>query len=363
MIFQSYYKVNSEEYDPPIQIGRKTRPIVIFNKKEKFCFGIYPRYVRPYSGVEKSIEILCIANIEANPPNEIVSIYNPPDKPFDIERFMGKSLKTKSTRPKSAPPNVETNYPESYWKFVSFIKNKLDDLSSNFYNMIEWRLGLKGGKHYLASHLYALRWSDSEKLENVSENFEGNWRQIPYGTTTVGLDFSDNSFCITPDQTNDIKDLFIESHTEPLGHNLFREAWQLMKINQRSSIVIGIAAAETAFKECVVDLLPETAWLIKNIQSPPLVKMIRNYIESLPTRSSFNGKTLRPPNSMINILNKAVNIRNDLVHGRKNKFDDLELEQILFCIRDFLYLLDYYRGNTWALEHIQSGTLEEMGIH
>jgi hypothetical protein len=71
-----------------------------------------------------------------------------------------------------------------------------------------------------------------------------------------------------------LQELITSNIIAPLGHELFSEAWAQRMVNRRSSLVIGIAAAESGFKEFVGKLLPQANWLIQNIQSPPLVKML-----------------------------------------------------------------------------------------
>jgi hypothetical protein len=45
-----------------------------------------------------------------------------------------------------------------------------------------------------------------------------------------------------------LQDLITNRVNEPLGQELFCEAWEIRKTNPRSSLVIGIAAVETGFK-------------------------------------------------------------------------------------------------------------------
>lgn len=52
---------------------------------------------------------------------------------------------------------------------------------------------------------------------------------------------------------------------EPLGHLLFREAWNQRITNPTSALVIGMSAAEVAIKQFVSILVPDAEWLVLGI--------------------------------------------------------------------------------------------------
>jgi hypothetical protein len=127
----------------------------------------------------------------------------------------------------------------------------------------------------------------------------------------------------TGDELQSVQELTTMGSYEPLGHELFHEAWELRNDNPRSSLVIGLAAAETGFKQFSSNLIPEASWLIQNVPSPPLVKMLQNFLPQIPTKNKIYGKTLSPPQDFLDILTKGNNLRNDIVHGKK-----IELKKI-----------------------------------
>jgi len=63
---------------------------------------------------------------------------------------------------------------------------------------------------------------------------------------------------------------------------------------------------------------------------------------------------------MMEILNKGVTIRNEIVHGKKANVRVETVEEILNVIRDLLYLLDLYGGHSWAWHHINATYLQSM---
>src|SRR5205085_9911444 len=113
-----------------------------------------------------------------------------------------------------------------------------------------------------------------------------------------------------------LTDLLKAEVQAPLGHVLFREAWRLREGNLRSALVMGVAAAETAVKAFIINAAPATSWLIETLQSPPLEKLIRDYLPTLPSKAV--GFQTVPPikKEMRSALKTAVEERNKVVHGR-----------------------------------------------
>jgi hypothetical protein len=115
---------------------------------------------------------------------------------------------------------------------------------------------------------------------------------------------------------------------------------------------MGIAAAETGFKTALCDLNPTVTWIVKNLPSPPLDRMLRDYMAQLPARNQINGEVRRPPQKIISTIKKGIELRNNLVHGREDTVTTEDVRKILEAVRDLLYMLDYYRGHDWALERL-----------
>jgi hypothetical protein len=139
---------------------------------------------------------------------------------------------------------------------------------------------------------------------------------------------------------------------EPLGHELLREALDLQHSNPRAALVIGIAALEVGLKECVADLAPDTAWLVQETPTPPVVKMLVEYVPTLPARWRISGRVASPPEAALKTVRDAVHARNRLIHRGVFQTSISDLNDTLTTVRDVLYLLDVYRGRPWALNCI-----------
>ena len=194
-------------------------------------------------------------------------------------------------------------------------------------------------------------------ISDLQYSFDGDLWKLISGQVSLSYVWS-----ITPKSSEEAESnkLLSESYSQPLGHELLSEAWSLQDYSFRSALVIGIAAAETGFKEFVNRLTPDAGWLIANIPSPPLVKMITQYLPTFQTKLLLDGKVLPPPKSIIDILITGVNLRNEVSHGKASSMTKDTLTNILRAVRDLLYLLDYYSGHAWALSMIRVAIVNEM---
>ena len=115
--------------------------------------------------------------------------------------------------------------------------------------------------------------------------------------------------------------------------------------NSRSSLVIGVAAAEVGLKQLIAALVPHAKSLVENIPSPPLDTMIRKVLPDLPIKADIEPAR-RAPRHLRTAIIAAVEDRNRIVHlGAMPRCD---LREALLAIREFLYLLDMYSGHAWA---------------
>ncbi len=92
-----------------------------------------------------------------------------------------------------------------------------------------------------------------------------------------------------------------------------------------------MAATETGFRRLVSDLVPDAQYLIGELQTPPIVQLLRNYLPELPLRS--NPRLAVIPRSVLRKLQAAVQLRNAIVHKGTQTPDQQAVEQGLFVDR------------------------------
>jgi hypothetical protein len=146
---------------------------------------------------------------------------------------------------------------------------------------------------------------------------------------------------------------------EPLGHELLRDAAVNRKENLRSSLVMAVVAAEVGFKQFTSRVFPDTDWILEQLPSPPLTKMLE--IFPWPKLSvRINGKVPSIPPSILNELKKAVKLRNTVVHTGVVNVKAETVDLILTSVRDLLYFLDALRGQNWATTYMSPDALRHF---
>src|SRR5688572_22234927 len=179
----------------------------------------------------------------------------------------------------------------SLTQLINEALDNLHEFTDNTLNNLRW---LQGGNEPFRPIRYALgyHWSlDGLDWKHIPEQFE-------FGAF-VGFPIEKSAHA---NQIDIVKDLVVNGINEPLGHELLCEAWYQKNESPRSALVIGIAAAETGLKEFVSNLMPDTNWLLANVPSPPLIKMLQDFLPLVPAKNTIKGKVLCPPSSIIEVL-------------------------------------------------------------
>jgi len=237
---------------------------------------------------------------------------------------------------------------------LSIKKESVDEVHDEMYRfiartlrLIRWRTNLSGGHDPIRLFL-GFAWS----LDSV------DWKEV---LDTVHLELSvDLVRLVRPDIRSSIEQLILEDQEEPFAHELLREAYSYRRESARSAIVFAVAAAEVGFKRFVAKMAPDTSWLIENIPSPPLVLMLKELLPNLRVVYRIQGTEPAVPASMLDGLKKAVLLRNQIVHGRAESIKNSTLNATLLLVRDFLYLLDFYAGTSWAADNVTPETIQAL---
>ncbi len=234
--------------------------------------------------------------------------------------------------------------PQPLQVFVEQITKELPDYTDNLLRVLRWR-GNASGPHQPLQKAGSLEWS----LDTAE------WHYLPAIPKSTPMEYTE-MLKVTDDVRSDVELYVKEDVREPLGHELFYEAMNLRQDSPRSALILSIAAAEVGLKQCISTLVPNTDWLMNNLPSPPIVKMLRDYLPTLPAKNTIQGRVLPPPQRILDEMTKGVLLRNQIVHS---KIDSLKYEtqrDILWAVRDLLWLFDYYSGFQWAWKYIRQDT-------
>jgi hypothetical protein len=214
--------------------------------------------------------------------------------------------------------------------------------------ILRWRRGLTGHPNPIAGVKRPLQWSDDGK----------KWQMVP-GAITLQVNLGIPHKQMSDGIRSSVIKLAGAAEREPLGHELFQEAWKQRKELPRSSLMIGITAAEVGFKIFVASLIPAAEWLALHAPTPPLIQMLTDYMPSLPVKQHIQGTFPFVPKGILEALKKGVKLRNEIAHAGGNVKGDT-LKEILQAVRDLLYLLDFYAGHAWALDVISYETRQAI---
>jgi hypothetical protein len=218
---------------------------------------------------------------------------------------------------------------------------RLRDFLESFLRVSRWRIGIYGDHRLISGNEGQLCWSD----DNMS------WRPVPtYLTMSTSVEVVSKAF--SQQSFDAITSLVETGAEEPTGHELLREAWNLQHASPRSALIMALSAVEVGTKELVAELVPQAEWLCFEVPFPPVVKLLEEYLPTLPVRRRLDGKVF-VPDVAIRTLRKAVTERNRVAHrGTAIGIRGL-VEDTLRTVQSVLCLLDYYAGHEWALENIR----------
>jgi hypothetical protein len=152
-----------------------------------------------------------------------------------------------------------------------------------------------------------------------------------------------------------IRDYAQRSLSSPIADEIMREAFGLMDSNPRAAVVLAVSAVEARFRSLVADLVPDAAYLVEQLQTPPLEQLLVNYLPTLP----FNTD-VRPgfaiPTELRKQFSKAVSLRNKLVHRGAAAPSVGQTADALESAAELVRLFDYLSGQSWAIEWVSQET-------
>jgi hypothetical protein len=256
---------------------------------------------------------------------------------------------------------------------VSAIDKSIDGLWVNFRGMNEQMKGIyeivdpvfRTLRSDLTASIAILRWrygitdSPVNSMSNWSEDvsLDGyTWRgistlrsiKIAFGRPFTKLDSS---------AVEEVSRLHKEGADPPLALQLINEARNQSTVHPRSSLVIAVTAAEVAIKQLIGVLAPDARWLAENVPSPPIYKILKDYVPKLKVKARATQLPLQPPKKLLARLNEAVELRNKVVHAGVAPPNPDKLLEILAAMEDVVWICDLYGGHAWAGHHISPETI------
>ncbi len=153
----------------------------------------------------------------------------------------------------------------------------------------------------------------------------------------------------------------IRDQAVPLPHEMIREAGSLERTSPRSCVMLAVSAAEVGFKAFAARAAPTTEWLLSELQSPPLHKMLASYFPKLPVTQVW-GVAPFIPKQLRKRLQFAVELRNKIAHTElaQSDLDQANVRAAWQAVWDLFYILDSYSGHDWAWYRISAACRKEI---
>lgn len=303
-----------------------------------------------YLEKSKSHDItFCSAELSIEPNNKNYKIFDNIINNKVVENTEGLSSYT--IMPKNNERIIIPNlnyFPEYFGSFVNQLSVELSEAIKMTIHNLRWLCDIRG-KHNPFSHM--------DFLFSVDKK---NWYPMP-DSHSMEMEILSPKLSLNKKIEETINELLTNKTIEPVYHSLYREAWELKSYNPRSSLIIAITSVEVAVKNLIVKIVPETTWLIFNIQSPPIYNIFVDYLPKLSIDSDI--KLLLPPKSIIDKLRIWITQRNELTHLGKEKLSGVKLKEMLLAVKDILHIIDYNCGHEWSLNYVREETLLELGIN
>jgi hypothetical protein len=154
-----------------------------------------------------------------------------------------------------------------------------------------------------------------------------------------------------------------EVQGDPLAHQLLREARNLANTNPRAALLVAHTALEVGLKQHIANHAPDTEWLLKEIQSPPVRKLVTGLLPEIHSGSAVlrHIDTAKTKLSLSKQLDDFSRDRNDLAH--QGEFDAETLWKYLSLTGNLLYLLDVLDGRLWAKRCLTKPFAEAFGLN
>jgi hypothetical protein len=228
--------------------------------------------------------------------------------------------------------------PEQFQTFAAQLHSELHEAAEAVLGVVRWRSRSLGPPQPFSGR--GLQWSADDK----------SWDWMP-SSAEARISVADRVE-LAPGAVAELKVLLDAGRREPLGHVLFREAWSQRYSNRRSSLLLGVTALEIGIKEYIAACVPDAEWLALESPSPPVVRMLTEYLPKLKAPEEGPGLGELDKDTL-DALKAAVQVRNRLAH-RGVEVESDRLLRTLRAIRNVLWSLDVALGQLWAESYLLS---------
>ena len=280
------------------------------------------------------------------PPRSVSALQNllkAPAKP-DAAADPGRAAPRRSPRFDELPAPLQV--------FGRQIYNELSDAAVRTFGVIRWRCALVGPVRPYVS--LGMEWSEDGTV----------WHSFPRDITLrVGAATVQRK--LRSGDAAELESMISAGAQEPLAHILLREARAAATVtaSYSSALIMAMAALEIGAKHLIGKLVPQAEWLAVEAPTPPIVRVLTDYLPTLPARLVLKGKPVIPPQGLIDTLRKATTARNTAIHAGSRELPLDFVNRVVAAVSDMLCIFDFYAGSAWALDHLTGETRKALAAN
>lgn len=235
-------------------------------------------------------------------------------------------------------------YPKKLENYLSKEKEKATNRLKTFVSTLRWRFNIDTSINPC-----------SLIISYCSKNKNTDWRVINNSDIRVKYG-KDNAIPINHAFSEDTLELSLAEDGEPTGHELLREAKAISNVSVRASLIMGVASVEVRLKDLISARSPSSEWLIKSIPSPPITKIISNYLPEL--FDDYRNEILAfKKTKHFKLIDKQIVNRNITSHTGAEVSQDIIIYELLDSVEQFLWFCDFLSGFEWAKEYFDEEIL------
>ena len=120
----------------------------------------------------------------------------------------------------------------------------------------------------------------------------------------------------------------------------------LSETSSRAAFIMAVTSLEVAVKQFISIKKPDCVWLIENIPSPPIEKIIGDYFPLIDPTYQLNDNTIKS-------IKNIVQARNAVIHRGVFTLDSQGLMNHIQTIGDLLHTIDTFLGYNWSGKYIK----------
>lgn len=272
-----------------------------------------------------------------------------PDSPISIPFVFDKQQKIDADGlMEKGFPITQELLPENIQSLCTTAIDEMAFALNRFIKLLRWRQDIEGPPQPI-EHGITLYWKVAEDVYHCAPFHKKSFEtSVPLGIRWK------------PEDEEQFADVWADNElSEPLAHELLREAEALAGTAGRSALLVGFSALESGVKRHLSKVLPNAAWLISELPAPPVPKLLARFLPQVHAgnRDIADWNALKP---LWKICQEMMEKRNALTHTGQMP-EEVPLDEYLRAVHDVLYILDVLEGHEWAKGLVYRDTLKALG--